>query len=178
MKKYPILVLISLIALNLCARSNVQGFVDRIGDTLEFGYDSKKVQDVFASLNDDATIDMFESIINNYPIKDMFEFIIDDYMEQIKNPYAKYMIEVFGQKINITLLDFALLNEAAVRYNAQMYKPDSNKEAKEAELLITLLKDRHFKQTISNNKLECVVVCLEGECPDCVACELKHMGLK
>ena len=181
MKKYLILMIMSLISLNVCAASKVQEFVDSLDHALEFGCDGKIVKDVFAS-RDDATIDMLESIISNYPMKDMFEFIIDDYIRQVKNPYAKYMIEVLDEEINITILDAALLDKAYTSYNERRYELDNSEDAKafksRLDSLIALLKKRGFKQTIPNHKLECVVVILEGDCPDCVACDLKHMGLK
>ncbi len=185
MKKYLIFMLISSISLNVCAGSKVQEFVDRLEYTLEFGYDecSQELYNrriAYGMYDGDDIQEMLKLV--NYTTQDMLKSIIDEYLKQVKNPYAKHMIEIYDQKINMTLLDVALLDKAYTSYNERRYGLDNSEEAKACKgrlkYLIALLKRRGFTQTIPNNKLECVMVCLEGECPDCVACDLKHMGLE
>lgn len=185
MKKYLILMIMSLISLNVCAGSKVQELVNRLTHTLEFGYDDRSQEfydrRIAHGIYDGDDIQEMLKLVN-YTTQDMLKSIIDDYTKQVKNPYAKHMIKVWDQKLNMTLLDVVLLDEAHIKYYERGCGPSNHEERKAVKsrlkYLIALLKNRGFKQTIPNNKLECVVVILEGDCPDCVACDLKHMGLK
>ncbi len=145
MKKYLILMLISLISLNVCAGSNVQEFANRLTYAFEFGYDdlylsqewdkrlialmsecgyegdnipelTKDNQEWFFGLISDKDNQKWLEAID-YTTQNIQEFIIDDYTKQVKNPYAQHMIMISEQEINMTILDFALFQKEHISYH-------------------------------------------------------------